>query len=89
MPRPFGFALTRRTALVGTLQAFGLLALFARPAAAFRARPGMRKCPENECGHWYDPEEGDPEAGIPPGVAFKDLPDDWECPECGTPKKYW
>ena len=38
------------------------------------------------CGWVYDPEVGDPENDIPPGTAFKDLPDDWVCPECGVPK---
>ena len=39
------------------------------------------------CGYIYDPEEGDPHAGIPPGTAFEDIPDDWECPVCGVTKK--
>ena len=26
---------------------------------------------------------GDPDSGIQPGTAFEDLPDDWECPDCG------
>ena len=38
------------------------------------------------CDHIYDPEEGDPEAGIAPGTAFEDLPDDWACPVCGAEK---
>ena len=39
------------------------------------------------CGYIYDPEEGDPHSGIPPGTAFEDIPDDWECPVCGVSKK--
>ena len=39
------------------------------------------------CGYIYDPAVGDLEAGISPGTAFKDLPDDWECPVCGAPKE--
>lgn len=39
------------------------------------------------CGFIYDPEEGDPHAGIAPGTAFEDIPDDWECPVCGVSKK--
>ena len=35
----------------------------------------------------YDPAEGDPEANIPPGTPFEDLPDDWVCPVCGVPKE--
>jgi len=42
-------------------------------------------CPE--CGYVYDPEVGDPEHGIPPGTAFKDLPADWHCPYCGVDKE--
>ena len=38
------------------------------------------------CGYVYDPEVGDPDAGIEPGTAFEDLPEDWVCPECGVGK---
>ncbi|OLS30382.1 MAG: Rubredoxin-2 [Candidatus Heimdallarchaeota archaeon AB_125] len=38
------------------------------------------------CGYIYDPELGDPDAGIAPGTAWKDVPDDWVCPECGADK---
>ena len=38
------------------------------------------------CNHVYDPAEGDPETGIPPGTPFEALPDDWQCPECGVSK---
>ncbi len=38
------------------------------------------------CGFIYDPKEGDPDSGIAPGTAFEDIPDDWECPECGVRK---
>lgn len=38
------------------------------------------------CGYVYDPEEGDPEAGIEPGIPFDELPDDWSCPICGVSK---
>lgn len=36
------------------------------------------------CGWIYDPEFGDPDGGIPPGVPFSELPDDWFCPVCGA-----
>ncbi len=39
------------------------------------------------CGFIYDPEEGDPDGGIPPGTAFDDIPSDWFCPVCGARKK--
>lgn len=38
------------------------------------------------CSHTYDPEEGDPAGGIPPGTAFEDIPADWVCPDCGATK---
>lgn len=34
------------------------------------------ECP---CGYIYDPADGDDEAGIAPGTAFADLPEDWVC----------
>jgi len=39
------------------------------------------------CMYVYDPAVGDPDAGIPPGIAFEDLPDDWVCPACRAKKK--
>ncbi len=39
------------------------------------------------CGYVYDPEEGDPEAGVVPGTSFESLPDDWVCPVCGAGKE--
>ena len=39
------------------------------------------------CGYIYDPAEGDPEGGIPPGTPFEELPDDWVCPQCGAAKE--
>lgn len=38
------------------------------------------------CGYIYDPQVGDVDNGIQPGVAFQDLPDVWVCPECGVGK---
>ncbi len=38
------------------------------------------------CDYVYDPALGDPDAGIPPGTAFEDLPDTWRCPDCDEPK---
>ena len=38
------------------------------------------------CGYIYDEAVGI--AGVvAPGTAFADLPDDWTCPECGSPKE--
>ena len=33
-----------------------------------------------------DPDEGDPDGGIPPGTDFDDIPDSWFCPVCGARK---
>jgi len=39
------------------------------------------------CGYIYDPEVGDEDGGIEPGVKFEDLPEDWVCPLCGAGKE--
>lgn len=36
----------------------------------------------SNCGYIYDPQNGDPQGGIPPGTAFEDLPQGWCCPMC-------
>jgi rubredoxin len=46
----------------------------------------MTKWVCDACGYIYDPDKGDPGAGIPLGTAFEDLPDDWVCPECNVGK---
>ena len=38
------------------------------------------------CGFIYDPDEGDPDGGIPPGTPFAAIPDTWFCPVCGARK---
>lgn len=38
------------------------------------------------CGWLYDEKEGDAMEGIAPGTRWADLPEDWVCPFCGTPK---
>lgn len=38
------------------------------------------------CGYVYDEALGEPIDGISPGTRWEDVPDDWTCPECGTPK---
>ena len=47
----------------------------------------MKKYVCTVCDWVYDPAVGDPDAGIAPGVAFEDLPDDWVCPVCGVGKE--
>ncbi len=38
------------------------------------------------CDYEYNEEAGDPEAGIPPGTLFEDLPAGWRCPRCAVGK---
>lgn len=38
------------------------------------------------CGFVYYEEEGLPAEGIAPGTAWEDIPDSWECPDCGVCK---
>lgn len=47
----------------------------------------MQKYECSICGYVYDPEEGDPDQGVPSGTAFEDLPDEWVCPLCGASKE--
>ncbi|MEW5936815.1 MAG: rubredoxin [Candidatus Thermoplasmatota archaeon] len=39
------------------------------------------------CGYVYDPHNGDPDSGVPPGTQFVDLPSGWLCPVCGAGKE--
>ena len=47
----------------------------------------MKKYRCTVCDWVYAPELGDPDAGIAPGTAFEDLPDDFVCPLCGVGKE--
>tara|TARA_R110001583_G_scaffold20485_7_gene78880 strand:+ start:76 stop:255 length:180 start_codon:yes stop_codon:yes gene_type:complete len=38
------------------------------------------------CGFVYDEAEGWPDDGIAAGTAWDDVPEDWECPDCGISK---
>jgi rubredoxin len=38
------------------------------------------------CGWVYDEALGAPEDNILPGTKWEDVPDDWECPDCGVSK---
>ena len=57
------------------------------PESAQTASSSGQKWICQVCDHIYDPAEGDPDSGIPPGTAFEDLPDDWACPVCGAAKE--
>jgi len=39
------------------------------------------------CGWIYYQELGSPEEGIAPGTHWDDVPDSWECPDCGATKE--
>ena len=49
----------------------------------------MEKWECTACGYIYDPENGDPEHGAPPGTPFEELPDVWVCPQCGVGKEFF
>jgi rubredoxin len=38
------------------------------------------------CGFVYDEAEGLPDENIPAGTRWADIPDDFECPQCGFAK---
>lgn len=61
------------------------------PPASTAAAPPAAASPAGKyvctvCHFVYDPEQGDPHAGIPAGTRFEDLPEGWVCPVCGAPK---
>jgi rubredoxin len=56
------------------------------PARADATLAAMKYMCES-CGFIYDPAEGDPDGGIPPGTEFADIPDTWFCPVCGARKR--
>jgi len=46
----------------------------------------MEKFVCDVCGYLYDPEIGCSASEIKAGTAFKDIPEDWVCPECSVDK---
>lgn len=40
------------------------------------------KCPC--CGYVYNEDQGEPDNGFPAGTRFRDLPDDYTCPDCSV-----
>lgn len=47
----------------------------------------MKKYKCEVCGYIYDEAKGDPDSGVPAGTLWEDVPEDWECPECGASKE--
>lgn len=48
---------------------------------------GISEC--RSCGYLYNESAGDPSYPIPPGLTFKELPEDWRCPTCGAAKTFF
>lgn len=46
----------------------------------------MKKLQCLVCGFIYDEAIGLPEEGIQAGTRWDDIPDDWQCPDCGVSK---
>ncbi len=46
----------------------------------------MRKWRCAVCGFVYEEEKGLPEEGVSPSTRWNDIPDSWQCPECGVTK---
>ena len=47
----------------------------------------MKKWKCGVCGFVYDEALGLPDEGIAPGTRWQDIPEDWNCPECGAIKQ--
>ena len=43
------------------------------------------RCPG--CDYTYDEIKGEPREGFPPGTEWKDIPDEWCCPDCAVREK--
>ncbi len=56
----------------------------AQPAETAASAPRKAVCPV--CGWTYDEAVGYPEAGIPAGTRWEDIPDSFRCPVCKVPK---
>ena len=46
----------------------------------------MERMQCDNCGYVYDKDQGDEKSGIAPGTEWKDVPEDYKCPECGADK---
>ena len=52
----------------------------------FNLERPMKKWECIVCGFIYDEAAGLPDEGIAPGTRWEDVPEEWECPECGVTK---
>jgi rubredoxin len=43
------------------------------------------RCPV--CDYVFDEAVGDPHEGWPPGTSWSQVPEDWNCPDCGVRDK--
>lgn len=57
-----------------------------RICKSYRTFNKTRKFACAACGWMYDRDTGAPHMDIAPGTKFEDLPDEFACPQCGTPK---
>jgi rubredoxin len=57
------------------------------PFAAFLTGAPMKTWMCLICGYVYEEARGDPEAGLPPGTRWEDVPLSWRCPDCGSGKE--
>jgi rubredoxin len=73
-------------AVSGNVQKIGCLLKHEKNLVSTKRRTKMDKWECLVCGYVYDPAVGDPDADIPPGTPFEELPDDWVCPDCGAEK---
>lgn len=84
-------AWTRRSVLSASAALLALAIPATRAAQSAATDPRLAQkwvCRGDQCRPYiYDPLQGDPDSGIPPGTAFEDLPDDWYCPICGDGKE--
>ena len=55
-----------------------------REILAAPAKPEAARFECTICGYVYDPEEGDPDAGVSANTPFEEIPDGWVCPMCGA-----
>ncbi|WP_445355800.1 FAD-dependent oxidoreductase [Microbulbifer sp. EKSA008] len=55
--------------------------------ASLASNDGFRIWECMVCGWTYNEAEGCPQDGIAPGTRWEDIPDEWNCPQCGVSKQ--